>query len=288
MTVSPAVLRMVQALSNAGFTGAALTTMTALGISESGGDPNVINNTPATGDYSVGAFQINYYNGLYASRTAQFGPPDQLVGNLDKQAAAAWTLSGKGQTFNPWKGDFSNGKYAKNLPQAIEAVNAYNGGAVAPGAQGSPGAGASGTVISTSGSSDCIIPSPSISLPSIGPIGGGSIGGGCLLSRTQGKHIYGGLLIAAGTVVAIMGIIMVVRGEIKLPEMGKPLLRKGSLPSSKAKEGTISDKDYDDLEKLAPNSKEQASRKKVYDKRRTYDAKTGKNHLGESPEEVDF
>src|SRR5579862_5541935 len=100
---SPNIQNMIAALAKAGFTGAALVTMTAIGICESGGNYQALNNNPSTGDYSVGWFQINYYDGLYQSRTAQFGPPATLQQNPQAQANAAYVLSGGGKTFGPWQ-----------------------------------------------------------------------------------------------------------------------------------------------------------------------------------------
>lgn len=302
MTVDPKVLRMVQALSSAGFTGAALTAMTALGISESGGDPNVINNTPATGDYSVGAFQINYYGDLAPSRTAQFGPPSQLVGNIDKQAKAAFVLSGGGANFNPWKSDYSNGSYYQNLPAATEAVNAFNGGAVAPLAQGSPGSGV--TLMSTVNSGRCLISFPSLTLPSqslplVGNVGGGDIGGGCMLSLSQAKHIGGGLLMIAGVLVAIVGIVMIVKEETNPQKALGSLVGNGSQQVNPAKTDTnetdiISDREYDkrtggksDIQ-LKEDATQLKKSKKAHDKRNTFDARSGKNYMGETQDEVPF
>lgn len=65
----------------------------ALAGSEGGFDINVINDTPGTGDYSVGLWQINYYNGLYSERAAEFGPPAHLLaGGIGRQANAAHTI----------------------------------------------------------------------------------------------------------------------------------------------------------------------------------------------------
>lgn len=114
---------MAQALMAAGFTGDALVKMTAYGISESEGNSTVINNTPATGDYSVGWFQINYFGPLRASRTARYGPPEQLAQDRHAQAAAAWDLSNHGTNFGPWVGDVINGKLRKNTPLAQQIVS---------------------------------------------------------------------------------------------------------------------------------------------------------------------
>lgn len=115
---------MVKALYNAGFRGSALQSMVAYGISESGGNSNVLNNNPATGDYSVGWFQINYFGNLMASRTARYGDPNSLRSDPQKQANAAWDLSAHGTNFGPWSGDIANGHYANNLPAAQAAVKA--------------------------------------------------------------------------------------------------------------------------------------------------------------------
>src|SRR5258708_26656147 len=68
--------------------------LAAIGSAESSLDWTVINDTPATGDYSVGIWQINYYGSLYASRTRQFGTPRQLVeSGVGGQARAALAIA---------------------------------------------------------------------------------------------------------------------------------------------------------------------------------------------------
>jgi hypothetical protein len=48
----------------------------AIGEAESSLDLSVINDTPSTGDYSVGVWQINYAGSLWAGRVRAFGTPD--------------------------------------------------------------------------------------------------------------------------------------------------------------------------------------------------------------------
>lgn len=85
----------------------------AIAQAESGLDYRVINDTPATGDYSVGLWQINYYGSLYASRAAEFGTPAQLVaGGLTKQAIAANAIGAT--SFTPWS-TFNSGAYIQYL-----------------------------------------------------------------------------------------------------------------------------------------------------------------------------
>lgn len=100
----------------------------AIAEAESNFDLTVLNNTPPTGDYSVGEFQINYFQSLYASRAARFGTPQQLAtGGLTKQCLAAIVIGSGG--FTPWS-TFTNGAYLK-----------YLHGAVPPGGGGGPGGG---------------------------------------------------------------------------------------------------------------------------------------------------
>lgn len=81
---------------------------------ESSFDLSVINDTPATGDYSVGMAQINYLGSLYAERTKLFGTPEQLIkGGVSAQAKALYTLW-RDSGFTPWS-TFNDGEYKKYL-----------------------------------------------------------------------------------------------------------------------------------------------------------------------------
>lgn len=86
--------------------------LAAIGGAEGGYDMAVINDTPATGDYSVGVFQINYYNGLYAARVAAYGTPRQLIQSgargQCKVASELWHAAGG---FSPWAADILNNRW---------------------------------------------------------------------------------------------------------------------------------------------------------------------------------
>jgi len=79
--------------------------MAGIALSQSGGVPNVINNTPATGDYSVGFWQINYFGELAPSRTQEYGSATDLAQNENAQAQAAIKLLGNGAGLSNWTGD---------------------------------------------------------------------------------------------------------------------------------------------------------------------------------------
>jgi len=86
----------------------------AIATAESGRDLHVLNNTPATGDYSVGAWQINYYGSLRASRTAQFGSPEQLAkGGVGPQAEACVAIH-SGSGWSAWS-TYNSGAYKQYL-----------------------------------------------------------------------------------------------------------------------------------------------------------------------------
>jgi hypothetical protein len=116
--ISPA--QAYTALRGAGLGAAAAVILTAIGGAESDWNLNALNNDPATGDYSVGVWQVNYYGDLMAARTAEFGPPAALLGDLAAQAAAAaeiWNTQGP----TAWS-TYTSGAFAGFLGQAQSAA----------------------------------------------------------------------------------------------------------------------------------------------------------------------
>lgn len=99
----------------------------AIGEAESSLDLTVINDTPSTGDYSVGIWQINYYNGLYAGRASAYGTPKQLIeGGIQRQAKAAigiWHSQG----FSAWS-TYNSGAYKQFLHGAPNPSAGPGGG----------------------------------------------------------------------------------------------------------------------------------------------------------------
>jgi len=102
--------------------------MAAIALAESGGRTDVINDTPATRDYSVGLWQINYYGSLRAGRTASYGSPETLQGDPNAQAKAAIKLSGNGRNFTPWT-TYTHNVYKQFMGPAVAgAAPASSGG----------------------------------------------------------------------------------------------------------------------------------------------------------------
>lgn len=102
----------------------------AIAQAESGLDVTVINDTPGTGDYSVGLWQINYYGSLYGPRAAAYGTPQQLVqGGVTKQALAAISVGAGG--FTPWS-TYNNGAYLQYLNGNVPPTGAPAGGGTPP------------------------------------------------------------------------------------------------------------------------------------------------------------
>lgn len=119
-------------LLEAGFTPEQAAQMTAISKNESGFNAGILNDTPATGDYSVGLFQVNYYGNLAQSRTAEFGPPSSLAADPLAQAEAAKTLFNQAG-YSPWASDFNNGTAQANLPLGVQAVNDVQSGHITVG-----------------------------------------------------------------------------------------------------------------------------------------------------------
>jgi hypothetical protein len=84
----------------------------AVGMAESSLDLTVINDTPSTGDYSVGVWQINYYGSLYAGRAAEFGSPRTLIAHgIQGQAEACYRVHLQ-QGWSAWS-TYNSGAYLK-------------------------------------------------------------------------------------------------------------------------------------------------------------------------------
>lgn len=100
--------------SNGGPPGAALIA-SAIAMAESGGLSDALNDNPATRDYSVGLWQINYFGDLGPERTAEYGPPDYLRYHLDAQVFAAINISNDATDWTPWT-KYRNGDYLTWMP----------------------------------------------------------------------------------------------------------------------------------------------------------------------------
>lgn len=121
--VSP--LTVYKALRHAGMPRSPAIMLTAVCGVESTYNTTAWNQTAATGDDSVGLFQINYYDGLYPGRVALTGmTPEQMhVAGVQAQADAAfklWAQSG----LQPWGPDIYLHKVDVWLPGAYAAANA--------------------------------------------------------------------------------------------------------------------------------------------------------------------
>lgn len=104
------------ALKSAGFGSDGADVGAAIATAESSRDLTVLNNTPATGDYSVGAWQVNYYGSLYAGRAKAFGTPKSLaLAGVGRQAHAALTIyRDAGNSWSPWS-TYNSGAYKQYL-----------------------------------------------------------------------------------------------------------------------------------------------------------------------------
>lgn len=85
--------------------------LAAIAGPESGYDYSVINDTPATGDYSVGLWQINYYDGDGPPRTKAYGTPrDLIIDGPIGQAHAAYDIW-RQQGWMAWATTYTSGDW---------------------------------------------------------------------------------------------------------------------------------------------------------------------------------
>lgn len=114
---------LTQAAWNAGFRGQALTNAVAIGLAESGGNPNAHNGNAGTGDNSYGLFQINMLGNLGPSRLSQYHlANNNALFDPYTNAKVAYQMSGGGQNFHPWT-TYTTGKYQNYLQAAHNYIN---------------------------------------------------------------------------------------------------------------------------------------------------------------------
>jgi hypothetical protein len=184
--------------------------MAAIAMAESGGNTQALNNTPATGDYSVGLWQINYYNGMLAGRTASYGSPQALLADPNKQAKAAISLFGQnGSGLGNWQGDAAWKAWrAAGAPQQPSAATVESWGVSLGGAstEGLP-AGSATTDSTTTSSTSGTGGDPR----TCGAKGGGvDILFGHIGTACQLKALTAGLLIGLGGAVMMIGVVVLV------------------------------------------------------------------------------
>jgi hypothetical protein len=163
--------------------------MAAIAEAESGGNTQALNNNPSTGDYSVGLWQINYFQSLMLPRTQKYGSPAYLQATPDAQAKAAVDLFAGGAGASNWKGD-----------AAWRAWQA-NGGIMYP-TQGDLAAWGART--SSSGQSGGAAATTGVTPPS-----GIKVGGIQIVSAAEVDKIKGWFLMISGGFIASVGLVVV-------------------------------------------------------------------------------
>jgi hypothetical protein len=114
--------QIAQAAHDAGFRGHDLTTAVAVALAESGGDPRAHNPVPP--DNSYGLWQINMIGALGPDRRHQFHlDANKELYDPETNAEAAFAISGKGNSFQPWT-TFTSGAYKSHLDEARKGVKA--------------------------------------------------------------------------------------------------------------------------------------------------------------------
>lgn len=105
---------------------ALLAAAVVFGAENPAGNAGLVNDTPETGDYSVGLWQINYYGGLEAAQTARFGSADALAANPDAQARAVIAMSQNGTNWQPWGPDFGYSGYGQTVSAPLAGSKVAN------------------------------------------------------------------------------------------------------------------------------------------------------------------
>jgi hypothetical protein len=258
------------ALYRAGFRGWPLVVMTAIAGQQSNWNPTALNNNPSTGDYSVGAWQINYYGNLKTSREQSYGTPSYLMANPQKQADAAYQLAGgnslqglsnwalsaspkQGETPTPIMGGASIANYIPSGIAAASEVGTFGpapasqiaqastwpgasalGSALAPGSPGPLGSQTRAQAMaagSASAAKGCAAKGKVFGF-------GGVLGvGGFSFTHCQLKALIGGLAVAGGALVMVIGAVSMARGLSPVTVAGAIVPRPSRSAAAPATEG---------------------------------------------------
>jgi len=113
--------------SNGGDSSKALTAAAIVFSSENpSGNAGIVNDTPETGDYSVGLWQVNFYGDLLGTRSAQFGSPEAFAADPNAQAKAAIALSQNGTNWQAWGPDFGYASYGQSVSAPLSGSRVGN------------------------------------------------------------------------------------------------------------------------------------------------------------------
>lgn len=182
--------------------------MAAIAEAESSGHPGVLNDTPGTGDYSVGLWQINFYGGN-AGRATQGvygGGPGmgyqqvaaKLAADPNQQAKAAVSLFANGAGAGNWQGDAAWKLWKANgAPPFPTQAQLASWGASTGSAAGTPYTGGASAATPQGGGSSNL--PPGISVPILGTI----------ITGQQEQSIKGWFLMIAGGAIGVVGLAVV-------------------------------------------------------------------------------
>lgn len=166
----------------------------AIGIAESQGCTTALNPDDNNGiQSSYGLWQIS--NGTHTPPASNWADP-----NVNAKLAVA-KYKEAGNSFTPW-GTYNSGAYKADLSPGTTPDTSVPGGS-------------SAALTSASGDATC-----AASWPSAGGLGI-SVGGGCIIHKKTVRHIMGGVLMAAGGLVILPGVAVLVVFAFRVTGAGK-------------------------------------------------------------------
>jgi hypothetical protein len=183
---------------NAGGAKALAATMAAVALAESGGCTADLNTTDNGGTQtSWGLWQIS--NGTHSSPGANW--------NTGAGNAALAVAKYKAQGLSAW-GTYDSGAYKQYLNGAAPDTS------VSGGASGS-GSGADATLTAADSTPDCLVSFPS------GKVLFFTVGGQCILSKSEARGIIGSAILANGAVIMLAGVLVMAAYGLKSSGAGR-------------------------------------------------------------------
>lgn len=164
--------------------------MAAVGEVESGGNTDAENPSGATGLWQI---EWPLHQGIVPGATSR-----QALFDPNINAKAAIKLSGNVNSAAPGSPVYNN--WLVDEPPG--AYKAFIKNSTTPDTNVPGGSGATSATLTATQSAECLIASPSVNIHIT------TLGGGCLISKTQARAVLGGIIVTGGVIVGGVGVVL--------------------------------------------------------------------------------
>jgi Lysozyme like domain len=190
---------------NNGGTAATAPVAAAIAEAESSGNAAVTSSNP-DGGTNVGLWQLDTPGGGGAGYTvSQLQDPNT-------NAAVAVAVSKSGSNWSTWA-TYASGAYKQFVS------NGTTPDSNVPASTGTTATGSTTAALSSASASACLVQFPSVNLVVT------SVGGGCLVTKSEARAVIGGVLLAAGGIMGLVSVLIIAASAFEHTGAGSALTK---------------------------------------------------------------